>query len=135
MKLDDLIESKLYEDLKLIKFKYSNYKHDKRPKVKVLDFNYPGIVGQSTYGTRRDILGFNLNYFKNPRYASRAIDEIDREATALSTNKEEKYRRIKHFFPEAIKFLRRYNKEYISNLKVKGKIFYRPTSFDKLEEE
>ena len=50
MKLKDLLEDKLNEDLNFVKFKYSNYKEDPTPKVKVLDFKYPGQKGQKTYG-------------------------------------------------------------------------------------
>jgi hypothetical protein len=69
MKIHDIIENKLYEDLNLVKFKYSNFKEDPNPKVKVLDFVYPGQKGQKTYGDRKDLLGFNINYFSNKRYA------------------------------------------------------------------
>jgi hypothetical protein len=130
MKLKDVLE--LYEDLQLVKFKYSNYKNDPNPKVKVLDYEYPGIKGQKTYGTRKDLLGFNINYFKNPKYAKRAIDEIDGFARMLSADKKEKYSRLKYFYPEVTKFVRRYNREHISNLKRKGFIFYKKADYDTL---
>lgn len=132
MKLHDILKSKLYEDLQLVKFKYKNFKNDPTPRVKVLDFEYPGIPGQKTYGQRKDILGFNINYFKNPKYASRAIDEIDGFARMLSANKEEKYKRLKYFYPEVLKYIRRYNRDYISNIKTKGKLFYKPTNYENL---
>ncbi len=132
MKFHDVINNKLYEDLQLVKFKYANFKNDPTPKVKVLDYEYPGIVGQKTYGTRKDLLGFNINYFKNPRYAKRAIDEIDGFARMLSADNKEKYSRLKYFYPEVAEYIRRYNREHISNLKRKGTVFYRSTDYNTL---
>ena len=132
MKLKELLENNIYEDLNLVKFKYSNYKEDPSPKVKVLDFTYPGRKGQKTYGQRKDLLGFNLNYFKNKRYASRAIDEIDGFARLLSANKKEKYQRLKYFYPEVTKFIRRYQRQYINNIKHKKRFVWKKTSYDNL---
>jgi hypothetical protein len=132
MKLKELLENNLYEDLNLVKFKYSNYKEDPSPKVKVLDFEYPGQKGQKTYGKRKDLLGFNLNYFKNKRYAARAIDEIDGFARLLSANKKEKYQRLKYFYPEVTKFIRRYQRQYINNIKHKKRFIWRGTSYNDL---
>ena len=128
MKLKDAIN----EDLNLVKFKYSNTDNDSSPKVKVLDFEYPGQKGQKTYGKRKDLLGFNLNYFKNKKYASKAIDEIDGFARLLSANKEEKWKRLKYFYPEVTQFVRRYQKQYINNLKHKKKFIWRNTNYNKL---
>lgn len=132
MKLHEILENKIYEDLQLVKFKYANFKKDPTPRVKVLDYEYPGRPGQKTYGQRKDLLGFNINYFKNPRYASRAIDEIDGFARMLSADKKEKYERLKYFYPEVLKFVRRYNRDHISNIKRKGKLFYRSTDYEDL---
>ena len=133
MKLKSLIENKLYENLNLVKFKYqSDNSHDPSPKVKVLDFEYPGRKGQKTYGKRKDLLGFNLNYFKNKKYAERAIDDIDGFARLLSANKKEKYQRLKYFYPEVTKFIRRYKRQNISNIKHKKKFIWKGTSYDKL---
>ena len=121
MKFQELYEEiTLNEDAVLVKFKYDNFKQDPNPKVKVLDFEYPGQKGQKSYGKRSDVLGFNVNYYENKKYAMRAIDEIDSFARLLSANKEEKYKRIKYFFPDALPLLRRYNKTYIKNLKTKN---------------
>lgn len=128
MKLKDAIN----EDLNLVKFKYSNTDNDPTPKVKVLDFEYPGQKGQKTYGKRKDLLGFNLNYFKNKKYASKAIDEIDGFARLLSANKQEKWKRLKYFYPEVTQFVRRYQKQYINNLKHKKKFIWRNTNYNKL---
>jgi len=134
MKLKKLIKEKekLNEDLALVKFKYTNYKHDPKPKVKVLDFEYPGQKHQKTYGQRKDLLGFNLHYFKNPKYAEKAIDEIDGFARMLSANKKEKYKRLKYFYPEVVKFIRRYNRDHIDNIKHKKRIFWKKTNYDDL---
>jgi len=128
MKLKDAIN----EDLNLVKFKYSNFKHDPKPHVKVLDFTYPGQKGQKTYGKRQDLLGFNLNYFKNKRYAAKAIDEIDGFARLLSANKKEKWTRLKYFYPEVSKFVRRYQRQYINNIKHKKRFIWRNTTYNKL---
>lgn len=132
MKFHEIIEDRLYEDLQLVKFRYSNYKKDPSPKVKVLDFEYPGRKGQKNYGNRKDLLGFNLHYFKNPRYARTAIDEIDGFARLLSADKEEKYQRLKYFYPEVTKYVRRYNRDHITNLRRKGFIFFKPATYDTL---
>lgn len=132
MKFHDIIDNKLYEDLQTVKFNYDNYKLDPHPKIKVLDAEYPGIKGQKSYGKRKDILGFNLNYFKNKQYANRAIDEIDGFARILSANKQEKYTRLKYFYPEVVEFIRRYNREHIRNLKTKKGIFFRKTTYDNI---
>jgi len=132
MKFHDIIKEKLYEDLQLVRFNYDNYQEDPKPRVKVLDFEYPGQKGQKTYGKRKDLLGFNLNYFKNRRYANRAIDEIDGFARLLSANQKEKYQRLKYFYPEVLKFIRRYQRQYVKNLKRKKGIFYRSTDYKTL---
>ncbi len=122
--------SLILENLQLVKFKYS--KTNSRPKVKVLDFEYPGMKFQKTYGERKDLLGFNLNYFKNKRIASKTIDKIDSEARKLSNSKKEKYKRLAYFYPEVLKHIRRYNRKHITGLKGKNKIFYKKTTYNKL---
>jgi len=129
MKLKDVL---LKEDLNMVKFKYSNFKEDPHPVVKVLDFSYPGQKGQKTYGQREDLLGFNLNYFKNKKYAASAIDDIDGFARLLSANKQEKWKRMKYFYPEVAKFVRRYQRQHIHNIKHKQKVFWHKTNYNKL---
>jgi len=123
---------KLNEALELVKFHYSNYKHDKNPRVKVLDFEYPGRPGQKTYGKRKDLLGWNLNYFKNPEQAIKSIDVIDSFARLMAATKKERYERIRLFFPEAYKYLRRYQRKYIKGLKRKDGAFWKKTNYDDL---
>jgi len=124
----------LGEDLAYIKFKYSNYKHDPTPKVKALDFEYPGQPGQSTYGQRDDVLGWNINYFKNKKYAKKAIDDIDSFAKLLGADKEEKYKRIKYFFPEQAKFIRRYMRKHIKGIKHKKGFLWKNTNYSDLKD-
>lgn len=124
---------KLNEALQYVKFHYDNYKHDKRPRVKVLDFMYPGQPHQKTYGKRNDLLGWNINYFSNKRYARRAVDEIDSFARLLSANNKEKYNRIKYFYPEQSKFIRRYMKKHIKYIKRKKGILWRKTAMPALK--
>lgn len=128
---------KINEALELIKFSYSNHSKDtaasKRPRVKVLDYKYPGIPGQKTYGQRKDLFGWNLSYYKNKRYARRAIDEIDSFARLLGAENKEKYSRVKYFFPEQAALLRRYKRSNISNLKRRSAIgLWRKTDYTDL---
>lgn len=132
--LKRIAESVLLEELALVRFKYDNYKEDPRPQVKVLDFKYPGIAGQKTYGKREDLLGWNLNYFTNKRYARRAIDDITDFAKMLAASKKEMYERIKFFFPEQAAFLRRYMRKHVKGLRHRKNLLWRKTDYDKLED-
>lgn len=138
MKIQTILESltpstQLNESLDAVRFYYKNWKHDKRPIVKVLDYRYPGMPNQRTYGQREDLLGWNVNYFENKKDAIKTIDDIDTFAKMLSNNKLEKYRRIKYFFPEQAQYLRRYKRESIKNMKMKDGWFWRVKSFDAAE--
>lgn len=125
---------KVFESLQLIKFTYNNYKHDKHPKVKVLDFKYKGQPHQKTYGKRDDLLGWNINAYSNKKYAKKAIDDIDSFSRMLGANSgKEKYKRIKYFFPQQAKLIRRYMRKHIVNLKHKPGVFlWKSTSFNDL---
>lgn len=128
---------KLEEALELIKFSYSNHSKDtaasKRPRVKVLDYNYPGRPGQKTYGKRKDLLGWNISYIKNKRYARRAIDEIISFSKLLGADNKERYSRVRYFFPEQAKLLRRYQRKHVKNLKRKNIIgLWQKTNFSEL---
>jgi hypothetical protein len=139
MNIKPLLESlknkptQLNETLEMIKFYYKDYKHNKTPLVKVLDYKYPGRPGQKTYGQREDLLGWNVNYFENKEDAIRTIDDIDTFARMLSVNKQEKYRRIKYFFSEQANYLRRYKRDSIKSLKIKDDWFWRVASFEEAE--
>lgn len=120
MTLKEVCEiSILLEDIPLVKFYYKEYKHDKFPEVLAFDKEYKGRKGQKSYGERRDLLGWNLNYYKNKKEAMNTIRDIDDFATLLSKDKEEKYKRIKYFFPEQSALLRRYKKNSIKFLRKK----------------
>lgn len=140
MKIKEILENlteenQLNESLETVKFFYKNWKNDKHPKVMVLDYKYPGMPHQKTYGQRQDLLGWNVNYFENKEDAVRSINDIDTFARMLSNNLEEKYRRIKYFFPEQSQYLRRYKRDAIKGLKVKKGWFWRLTSFDDAEKK
>ena len=117
------VEKWYNEDVAYIKFKYANYNNDKTPQVKVLDFEYPGIKGQKTYGKRKDVLGWNINYVEggksSRREAVKAIDDILDFTDLLGGNKREKYERIVTMFPQVAEHLRRYMKQHISGVKHK----------------
>jgi len=128
---------RLNEALELVKFSYGNHSKNtpssKRPRVKVIDYNYPGRVGQKTYGQRRDLLGWNISYYSNKRYARKAVDEIHSFSKLLGADNKELYSRVKYFFPEQAALLRRYKKSKISNLKRKGAIgLWRKTNYGEL---
>jgi|GEM_PF-2761965 len=129
-------KKKLSEELEYIKFNYKNYHNDKNPKVKVLDFNYKGKAGQNTYGKRKDILGWNINYVEggknSKKEAIRAIDEINDFAELLGTNNKEKYARIVTMFPQVAEYLRRYMKQHISGVKRKPKFLWHKTNLTDL---
>jgi hypothetical protein len=116
MKIDDILEL-LNEELPLLKFHYKNWRNDKNPRVVAFDRKYPGRIGEKRYGEREDILGWNLNYYKNSEEARKNIDDINDFSTLLSKNKLEKYKRIAYFFPEVTALLRRYKKDKIVGMK------------------
>jgi hypothetical protein len=124
---------KLTEALASVRFHYSNFKHDPKPLVKVLDTEYPGQKGQSTYGQRKDLLGWNENYFLNKKEAVRSIDEIDSFARLMAADNREKYERVKIFFPEQAQYLRRYIKDHIVGLRVKEDGLWKKTTFDEVD--
>jgi hypothetical protein len=138
MKIKPLLEAlekerPLNETIEMVKFYYKDWKHDKTPRVKVLDYEYPGRPGQKTYGQRKDLLGWNVNYFENKEDAIRTIDDIDTFARMLSVDLKEKYRRIKYFFPEQAQYLRRYKRDSVRALKVKDDWFWRVASFEEAQ--
>ena len=126
-------KEEITESFAYVKFNYKAKDiHDSSPKVKVMDFNYKGRPEQKTYGQRDDILGWNINYFKNKRRAKSAIDDISSFAKMLSADKEEVYRRISYFFPEQAKYIRRYKRKHIDKMKHKKKWFWKKTDYSKL---
>lgn len=131
MKLKELL-SDLNEGLLYVKFKYDNFKQDPRPRVKVLDFEYPGQEDQKTYGQRKDLLGWNINYFSNKKQAKEAIDDIADFARLLAANKLEMYKRIRDLFPEQAKYLRRYNRNFVQGIKERKGILWRRADINDL---
>lgn len=131
MKLKELL-SDLNEGLLYVKFKYDNFKEDPRPRVKVLDFEYPGQEDQKTYGQRKDLLGWNINYFSNKKQAREAIDDIADFARLLAANKLEMYKRIRDLFPEQAKYLRRYNRNFVQGIKERKGILWRRADINDL---
>ena len=121
------------EGLNLVKFLYKNYKHDKHPQVMILDYHYKGKPNEKVPSDH--ILGWNVNSYKNKKEAIDSINDIDTFARMLSANKLEKYRRIKYFFPEQSKLIRRYKKEAIKGLREKDGWFWKKTSLDTLEQK
>ena len=130
------IKKVLKEELNLVNFYYSNHHHDRFPRVMILDYKYPGKEGQKSYGTRDDLLGWNINYYSNKEDAKKIINDIDTFARMVSNNNEEKYKRIKYFFPEQAELLRRYNKEHVKMLRVKeDNGLWKRTNYDELQEK
>lgn len=121
----------LSEELELVKFKYPS-KHCKKPKVIVLDAEYPGRVGEKNYGKRLDVLGVNLKYAPSHdrKRMQKALSEIDLFSDFLDADKKERYLRLKAFAPEyVLPYLRRYKKKNMKNVKIRRGFFYHPYSF------
>lgn len=121
----------LTEELELIKFRYPS-KHCKRPKVIVIDAEYPGRIGEKNYGKRLDVLGLNLKYAPSHdrKRMQKALSEIDLFSSFLGADKKEKYLRLKTFAPDfVLPYIRRYKKTNMKNVKIKRGFFYHPYSF------
>lgn len=130
----DMLKDDLKEELQFIKFAYRGKNSTiKRPRVKLLDPEYPGQKGQKSYGKRNnDLLGWSISHVKNKRYAKRAVDEISDFARLLSANSQEAYKRIKAFYPAQAAFLRRYIFNYVSGLKEKKKGLWKKIDYNQL---
>ncbi len=130
------VEKMYSEDVEYIKFKYGNYHNDKAPKVKVLDFEYPGRPGQKTYGQRKDVLGWNINYVEGGRGARKeaigAIDDILDFTDLLGGDKLEKYNRIVTMFPQIAEHLRRYVKQHMTSIKHKPGMMWKRAQIEDL---
>ena len=123
----------LNEELELVKFRYPS-KHCKRPKVLVIDAEYPGRVNEKNYGKRHDVLGINITYAPahERRRIQKALSEIDLFSDFLGADKLEKYRRLKDFAPDyVLPYIRRYKKAKMKNVRLKKGWFYHPYSFTK----
>ena len=121
----------LTEELELVRFRYPS-KHCRRPKVLVLDANYPGRENEKNYGKRLDVLGVNIMYApaSERRRIQKALSEIDLFSDFLNADKLERYRRLKDFAPDyVLPYLRRYKKEKMSGVRKKRGFFYHPYSF------
>lgn len=121
----------LNEELELIKFRYPS-KHCKKPRVLVLDANYPGRKNEKHYGERMDVLGVNIRYAPRSerKRIQKALSEIDLFSDFLDADKLERYRRLKDFAPDyVLPYLRRYKKHNMKNVKLKRGMFYHPYSF------
>jgi hypothetical protein len=121
----------LNEELELIKFRYPS-KSCKKPRVLVLDANYPGRVNEKKYGQRLDVLGVNLKYtpVSERKRMQKALSEIDLFSDFLGADKLERYQRLKDFAPDyLLPYIRRYNKSKMKNVKLKQGFFYHPYSF------
>jgi hypothetical protein len=126
-------KSKITEALQTVKFRYTNYRKDPTPEVKVLDTEYPGRPEQKTYGQRADVLGWNVNYFGNKKEAEKTLDEIDSFARLLAGDKKEKYERVKAFFPEQAEHLRRYIKDKCKGVRVKEDDLWKQTDWETIK--
>lgn len=121
----------LTEELELVKFRYPS-KHCKKPRVLVLDANYPGRKNEKHYGERLDVLGVNIMYAPHSerKRIQKALSEIDLFSDFLGADKKERYSRLKSFAPEyLLPYIRRYKKENMRNVRMKRGFFYRPYSF------
>ena len=121
----------LNEELELVRFRYPS-KHCKKPKVLVIDAEYPGRVNEKNYGKRHDVLGINIAYApaSERRRIQKALSEIDLFSDFLGADKLERYRRLKDFAPDyVLPYIRRYKKAKMSNVRKKDGFFYHKYSF------
>lgn len=121
----------LNEELELVRFRYPS-KHCRKPKVLVIDAEYPGRVNEKNYGKRHDVLGINIAYAPahERRRIQKALSEIDLFSDFLNADKFERYRRLKDFAPQyVLPYIRRYKKAKMSNVRKKDGFFYHKYSF------
>lgn len=128
MKFEQVKQKVLNEEMDLIKFRYPS-KHCTRPRVLVIDANYPGRQDEKNYGKTKDLLGVNLKYVNGAKERKRmkaALSSIDLFSDFLEADKLERYNRIKDFCPECLPYIRRYKKSKMRGTKVKKGMFYHP---------
>lgn len=123
----------LIEDVNYIKFRYTNSKHDRMPRVCVLDLHYDGKKYRGEKNTTDDVLGWNTNYFSNPKEARKTIDDITSFAKLMDEKNKPMYERIKKLFPKQSEYIRRYKKEHIKGLKEKKHGLWWKTNYEKME--
>ena len=93
------------ESMRTAKFSYEQYKNDPNPKILILDDNYRFNGRGKEIPNQHDILGYNINYFKNKK-----IDE----------------KKIKEKYPASLRYIRHYKKSAIKNFKEKkGLLFFK----------
>ena len=117
---DEIIQPNIInENLAQAKFKYTNYKHDPRPNILVLDNDYIYNGKGKVVKGQHDILGFNLHYSNNKKIDKKIIDEITTLAHQQKKNKLDIYESIKTNFPEALEYIRHYKPQYMQKLKMR----------------
>ena len=115
----DLTDDIIKEDLARAKFKYTNYKHDPKPKTIVLDADYIYNGKGKVIPGQHDILAFNINYAKDKKFTRKAIQEIVTFAHMIKKDKKDVYQRLKDLYPECTKYIRHYKPEYMKGIKMK----------------
>ena len=73
-----------------------------------------------------DILGYNINYFKNKKIDEKKIKEIYNLAEKAKKEKLDIYKEIKEKYPASLRYIRHYKKSAIKNFKEKkGLLFFK----------
>ena len=113
-KYKDFTESDIIEeDLKYRRIHYKNYKHDEFPKLLILDDDYKYNKKGEVVKGQHDILGYNLNY--GTTGSKKIINGIASIAKKSKKNNYDIYLMIKKNYPESLKMIRQYKRNYILN--------------------
>ena len=130
----DEVENILEEEIKtpkFLRFFYSKWKNHPVPHVVVLDPHYCW-----NHGVKKDdvddILAYNVDLSDNRKQARKNIKEIMEFASMLDKNSQDVYKRIKEFYPDSLKYIRRYKRDGVKFLRVKDGHFWKKISIDEL---
>ena len=114
------------ESMRTAKFSYEQYKNDPNPKILILDDNYRFNGRGKEVPNQHDILGYNINYFKNKKIDEKKIKEIYNLAEKAKKEKLDIYKEIKEKYPASLRYIRHYKKSAITNFKEKkGLLFFK----------
>jgi hypothetical protein len=112
--------------MRTAKFSYEQYKNDPNPKILILDDNYRFNGRGKEIPNQHDILGYNINYFKNKKIDEKKIKEIYNLAEKAKKEKLDIYKEIKEKYPASLRYIRHYKKSAIKNFKEKkGLLFFK----------
>ena len=95
-------------------------------RILILDDNYRFNGRGKEVPNQHDILGYNINYFKNKKIDEKKIKEIYNLAEKAKKEKLDIYKEIKEKYPASLRYIRHYKKSAIKNFKEKkGLLFFK----------